>query len=506
MKTIEHHHDTGIVATRVAKNSFFIFTSKLIEISANLVTTALIARYLGVTSFGLFAIATAISTALVPLADFGVERIICREVARNTRDASRYVGITMMLRLAFSAIILAAAAGILYGFSDGDATFKAAVMIAIAGDLAYSVGTTYLAVVRSFERMEYELIVNILYKMSFLLIIIAVRIFDWGFAGIFYGRLLSALLFVGLAGLVMYGKFVKPAFVYDKKIAKFIIGESFPLAVSSLFITLIFKVDIFVLKWLGTASDVALFDVPNRMIMQAQMLPVSFSMALFPIMSRFAGADADGARARFYNNAQKFLIVLAVPIAALLISSGRPFIVVLFGSEFAEAATSLGILAPTIVFLFLISFQNLFITAMNRQVLNTVSVTIALALNFILDILLVPILGYVGASIATVVSYFILLVTNSFFIRKFGIKNDQGMFFVKTIIAGFFMLAVMIINTENALTTLIVRSIGAGAIYLAAMFALRPLSAEDIEGIKAIVRRKKTVNASDPPMIRREHE
>jgi O-antigen/teichoic acid export membrane protein len=491
MNDLKQQQEKRGVAKRVAKNSFFIFTSKVFEIFANLFTTALIARYLGVGSFGVFAVATAVSTALVPLADFGVERIICREVARNTGDATRYVAITMALRLVFSAMILATAGVILYGFSTGEAAFKAAVMVSIAGDLVYSLGTTYLAVVRSFERMGFELIINILYKLSFLLIIIAVWSFDWGLTGIFAGRLLSALLFAGLAGFVLYGKFVKPALLFDRRIAGFIIKESFPLAVSSLCITLIFRVDIFVLTWLGSASDIALFDVPNRMIMQAQMLPVSFSLALFPLLSRFAEKDGAAEGERYYNNAQKILLVLAMPIAALLISSGRPLIVALFGSEFSAAATSLGILAPTIVFLFLISFQNLFITAMNRQVLNTLSVAVALALNFILDILLVPVYGYIGASIATVLSYFVLLAMNTYFIRRLGIQTRQGALIGKTLVATCSMFPVMLIDTGNAVTTLFVRSLGAVALYLTAMVLLKPFSSEDLEGAKAVLRRKK---------------
>jgi O-antigen/teichoic acid export membrane protein len=478
-------------ARRVAKNSFYLFASRIFEIATTLIITSLTARYLGVNQFGSLAIATAIAMTLIPLADFGIERIICREIARDAGRSSLYVSTTLCLRAGLSVVILAAAAVLLRVFSTWPESVNRAVLLAIAAELVWSTGMTYLSVVKAFEQMQYELFINIAFKLSSLLLVAAVVLCDWGFLAIFQARLASSILFLLLSAALLYRKFVPLEFRFDSKLAGFMLKESYPLAIAALALALIFKVDVFLLQWLGTQADVSYFEAPNRLILQLQVLPVAFSLALFPVLSRTAAGGSNAPLSQYYANAFKFLLIVSVPFSVLLFVGSKPLIVAIFGPAFERASISLDILAPTVVFLFLIALQNLFLTAVGRQVLNTVTTVSALVLNIVLGVLLIPRYGYIGASIGTSIAYFAMMVLNSLFVRRFGVRMGNGSLVGKVVCSAALMSVTLFIDMGHYLVTMAVRFAAAGAIYLGSMILLKALSKEDLATIRDIVSKKR---------------
>lgn len=486
------HPKSGIhAARRVAKNSFYLVTSKVFEIASTLIITSITARYLGVDLFGYLAIAMAIGMTVIPIADFGIERIICREIAKHNDSSSMYVSTTLSLRAALSALIMAVTYGLLQAFSTWPHMVNQAILVAVASELIWSMGMTYFSVVKAFEQMQYELFVNIVFKAAALLFVWMVVLNDWGFMGVFYARLASSLLFLALAAVLLYGKFVTMQFTFDFRLAKFMLRESYPLAIASLALALIFKVDVFLLQWLGTPSDVSFFEAPNRLVMQLQMLPVAFSLSLFPVLSRTAGDGVDSPLSRYYGHAFKLLLIISVPLAVFLFIGSKPLITVIFGPAFHQASVSLDILAPTVVFLFLVSLQNLFLTAVGKQILNTITTVAALVLNIALDILLIPHYGFIGASIGTLVAYFFMMAMNAYFVRKYGVKTGSAFLVAKTVCAALFMSLTVFINTGHYFLTLVTRYAVAGVIYIVVMLALKAVSREDIALIREIMARRR---------------
>jgi len=478
-------------ARRIAKNSFYLVASRVFEIVTALVITSLTARYLGVDQFGYLAIATAIAMTLIPLADFGIGRIISREIARDARRSSLYVSTALVLRVCLSVAILTVAALLLHAFSTWPGSVDVAILLAIAAELISSTGMTCLSVIQAFEQMQYELFINIAFKLSSLLLIAAVVLFDWGFLAIFHARLASSVLFLVLASVILYRKFVPLGFRFDSRLGGFMLKESYPLAIAALALALTFKVEVFLLQWLGTQSDVSFFEAPNRLILQLQMLPMAFSLALFPVFSRTATEGSNAPLSLYYGNAFKFLLVVSVPISMLLFVGSRPLIVAIFGPAFEPASISLDILAPTVVFLFIIALQNLFLTAVGRQILNTVTTVAALFLNIVLGILLIPRYGFIGASIGTSIAYFAMMAMNSLFVRGYGVRMGNGPLVGKVVFSAALMSVTLFIDMGHDLVTMGLRFAAAGAIYLGSMVLLKALSKEDLATIRDIVSRKR---------------
>jgi O-antigen/teichoic acid export membrane protein len=483
---------------RIGKNSFFLLMSRAFGISVTLGIIVVVARYLGVESFGFYALVVAISMAIRPLTDFGFDRIICREISKKKSGADIYLGTTIITKIVFSIVLFSISGLLVSRFSTWNQDINLAIIIAITTELAMSMGQTYLSVIRAFERMEFEFIAITIHRLSTLVLVLMVVLYDLGFTAIFYARFLSSIAYLFISAILLYGKFVRPKFHFNFTLTKYIIRESFPLAISSLLITLIFKVDVFLLKWFGNETDIALFEAPHRLITQMQIFAISISSALFPVLSRNAKGALNGLLHQYYRNAYKFLLITGAFVATFFYIGERPLITAIFGSGFAEAAISLKILSPTICFLFLSSLQSLFIIAIGRQILNTISIATALMINILLDILLIPDYSYVGASVATLISYFIIIAINSYFINAQGVKIHLFSIFTKTAIAVFIMSSAIFINFPNNIITLISRLCIGLLLYIFSMHLLRVLSQEEISVIKNIIYKK-----SNTPTLKR---
>jgi O-antigen/teichoic acid export membrane protein len=292
---------------------------------------------------------------------------------------------------------------------------------------------------------------------------------------------------------VLFRRFVRFTARYDAGFAKFILKESYPIAVFAVLLTLVLRVDVFVLQWLKGARDVAIFEVPNRLISQVQIFATSLSVSLFPALSRSAAMGEGGKLEDYYRNAFKLLFLAGAFLAGAMVSGGAPMISLLVGREFAQSGFALKILAPSALFLFLTSLQSLLLTAMGRQAVNMGSVAVVLVLNAALDLLLVPRYSYVGASVATLVAYFALVAINSYFIRRHGLVLNLRREMAGISLGAALMCLTTFINAGGDAATVAVRLAAGTAVFAAGVFATKAVTAEEIRFLREVLtsRRKR---------------
>ena len=495
-KTLEIQAEGYEVAHRVARNSFFLLLSTILGIITRLAMIPVIARYLGVDLFGFYALIMAISMSITPIANFGVERIVCRELSKNKFDGEIYFGTTVIVKSVLSLLLFFLAIPLILWFTPWNRAVEFALIIAITEQLFFSMGQTYIAAVRAFERMEFDIYANSVHKISLFVLVLIAVILDLGFTSIFWARLASSTIFLLASIIFSYSFFLEPKFSFNSEYAKHIIKESFPVAIYSLLLALIFKVDVFLLEWFGNQRDVALFEGPHRLASQMQILATSISFAIFPVLSRISNNNLNHSLQQYYRETYKLLFISGVLLAALLFLGGKSLITAIFGNEFTESAVSLQILSPIVVFLFIVILQTSFLIAINKQTLNLVAIGISLAINVILDILLIPIFSYIGASISTLISYFFLMVISANFVRKQGITLDLIGTVSKTVGIGIIVCGVVFFNLSSDISTLILRSCVGISLYIVLLFTLQVITKKEIRIIKSMFLRKSRVSRS----------
>lgn len=155
------------------------------------------------------------------------------------------------------------------------------------------------------------------------------------------------------------------------------------------------------LGYFSDMSAVALFQVVVPLVTLTKVVQQSFGVLYEPEASRLFARDDRVELERFYWRSAVWVAVLTFPAFALAFVAADPLTVLLYGERYAEAAPILSILALGMFFDSVLGFNTPTIRVAGAlRWLVGANVTAA-AVNVVLNILLIPSMGALGAAIAT---------------------------------------------------------------------------------------------------------
>ena len=182
----------------------------------------------------------------------------------------------------------------------------------------------------------------------------------------------------------------------------------------------------------------------------------------------------------------RYLIIIMLPIAigVTLLSDG--LILLIYGHEFTGSTTALQILIWSILLGGInLVFLNLLVS-IDRQKLNTLSVGICAIVNIFLNLILIPVLSYNGAAIATIMTNVVLFIVAFYFVSKYLQVLPLHKILIKPAIGALIMGAFVYYFIDVNIFLLVPL---AGVVYLVILIALKTFTGEDWDIVKKIVRR-----------------
>jgi O-antigen/teichoic acid export membrane protein len=181
--------------------------------------------------------------------------------------------------------------------------------------------------------------------------------------------------------------------------------ESWPLFLNQLLQGLFFKIDALLLPSLAGLSAAGAYSAAYRVSEGAGIVSSSFTLALFPRLSRTADLSAA------YRLALRILLQAAFPLAAGVALLAEPVIGLVGGREYLpDAAIALTILICYLPLSYANGLTQYVLIAAGRQRLLTAAFVAAVLFNLAANFVLIPRFGYVGAAWVTVLSEVVLLV------------------------------------------------------------------------------------------------
>ena len=160
------------------------------------------------------------------------------------------------------------------------------------------------------------------------------------------------------------------------------------------------RVDSLILKSLSGNEAVAYYDVASRFIFVVFMLSQIFGAALLPALS--SARDESDDFQRIAARALKALAFLGLPIAVGGCLLANPLMTLLFGWKYAPAGPAFGVLIPSVFFFFMSRISVNILAIKNTG--NLIKIYLSLSvLNIVLNLLLIPRFGFMGASWASLI-------------------------------------------------------------------------------------------------------
>ncbi len=413
-------------ARRVAKNSVAPIVLQLFNKAIDTAFMMLALRILTPQGAGQYYFVVNIIVYTDIFINFGLNTFLQREVARAREQGSRYLGNAVLLRLGLcmvAAPLLAAfvilwpwLARLLVGASRPvgvvqlDSQQVWALALFAVGLLPANVAAALTAIFQANERMEQPAAITVVSTVLKAGLGTAALLAGWGIVGLGAVSIVTNLVTLVILGALAGRLLSVSRMVADRVLLGEMVRESWPLMINNLLSMGFFKADVILLKAMRGDIVLGLYSgVAYKIIDAINIIPSSFTFALFPLMSRYADTSRQ-AMSRAYRLAVRLLIIVALPLAFSLTVLAYPLARIIGGSGYMpDSAIALQLMVWSIPLGFVNSVTHYVLIALGRQRQLTLAFLVGLAFNVLTNALAIPVWSYRASAVIHILSEGVLL-------------------------------------------------------------------------------------------------
>jgi O-antigen/teichoic acid export membrane protein len=162
-----------------------------------------------------------------------------------------------------------------------------------------------------------------------------------------------------------------------------------------------YRLDQWLLGAIAGPHELGLYSVAVAWSEAVFYLPEAVGMVMRPDLVRGSRAQA----ARQGATAFRIAVILTLPVVLFLVVAAPILCVTVFGDEFAGSVDALRILAPGAFGIVALKLLANALTAQNKPMLGNAAIAVAFATTIVLDLVLIPPYGGLGAAIASTLAY-----------------------------------------------------------------------------------------------------
>ena len=398
-----HPGDTGHFR-KIVDNIGWLFFDKVLRLVAGLAIGVWVARYLGPADYGLLNYALSFVALFASLSLLGLNNIVVRDLVRNPENRDAILGSAFMLKLigGFGSII--AAVLVQYMLHPDEALVMVLVVIIAAGFVFQSLDVIdfwFQARVLSkyiIWAKLFALVISALLRIVCILLKAPVMAF---------ALIVTIDLILGAAGLVLVYRFTGGSLKkwrWNLGIVKSLMRDSWPLAIAAVSSMTYMKIDqVFIKSMLGN-HELGLYSASVTIAEIWYFIPLVITQTFLPVILKTKKISEELYIARL-QILYDVMTVLSVSVSVVITIFANPIIHLLYGDSYAGAGTILAIyfwaglpLSLTMVTTQYIVSENYTTISIFRSIAGALS-------NVLLNLLLIPRYGIVGAAWATIISY-----------------------------------------------------------------------------------------------------
>lgn len=396
------------------KNFSWMFFSKITQLASSFIVGVLVARHLGVSSYGTYSAIIAVTAIASNISAFGLNHLITKEVKAKEFTHGQILGSSIFIRVIVA--ILLAVLG--YGLVDlfVDPKYRILILVILLGQI-FLAAKVYEFYCLAFSKMKAFSIITAIVIIAFailkaLLVFFDAQLTDFLIILAVQPMLLGCLIFV-------YFHFKKISDVklsIDKTVCFALVKKSFPLVLSSLTAIIYLKVDILMLASIKGEYEAGIYAVASRLSEIWYFIPTLIAGAAFPRMLELKRKSQIEYTQRL-SLMMDIFCAMSVALALFFTLFSEIIITLLFGKEYVESAIVLSIHIWAGVFIFLRAIVNKWLISEDLYYLSFATHAFGAIGNILLNLYLIPMYGPIGAAIATVVSYALASYFSLFFVK-----------------------------------------------------------------------------------------
>ena len=420
------------------KKAVFINTAsqiivRFVTLGLTLVSVKLLASYLGTSGLGSYNTVTTYINFFIVLADLGLFSVTVREIAKNRENEKKVLSNVFVVRL-ISALLASLAAIIIVFLTNYSQEIKFGTLLGTGFLFFNLLGSVYDMVLQSRLKMQYSALAEFLSK---LLSVVALYIIV-----LFQGSFLVIMSTVALYGLFIFvfkwlfsRRYVVFGPEYNKEIAKWIFGLSWPIGIVFIMNNIFMKIDTLMVFGIKGSEAAGIYTVAYKVLEVSAFIGAYFANSLKPSISQYIHTNKI-AVVRIIQKGLNVALFLATPITLAAVIFSREIILFLSTPEFLSGSLALVLLSLALPFIFFDALlAEIYIANDERRLMIKIFIFIV-SFNIILNSILIPIFSFSAAAFTTLLSEIVLLSINLYFTKKIVDFNLNLNIITKIVLAG----------------------------------------------------------------------
>lgn len=474
--------------SRLAKNTTYLTVASIGQKIVAFVYFALIARIVGVEWTGTYFLALSVVVMIGVLADFGLTPVLVREIAKNPERKQSLLSSVLGIKVVFS--IIAAIVVVIVANAFGyDETTRLLMYVAIAVMILDTIHLTLYGAFRGLHILKYESIGIFVGMVITMLVGVASLLIEPNLTILIVALICGSTWNVLYVGNRLVSRGIRPwKLSWSSSTTKKLLGIALPFALAAIFVKIYSTVDTMLLAHYIDEAAVGLYSIAYKLTYAFQFLPLAFVAALYPAFSSLISKKDSRGLMKTFEQSMWYMLIIAVPVVLGLFSTADLVVPLVYGSDFIGSILPLQALVFVLLFIFADYPLGSLLNADDRQVTKTVIVGLTMVVNIIANLVLIPMYGVLGASIAALISFAFLFVVSFIAIQK-TLKYTVWSFLKLSapIVAAGLVMTVVVLFTKDVINIV---AIPLGAlVYLACLFLFKALTLDQLRLIKGSLKK-----------------
>ncbi len=480
------------------RSAAFSLAYQLIGAAFTAILTLYLVRKLGPDDYGIYALATSVGAIVVLLSDAGLAQAAARFIAEHREDHAelhRFVVTTFRLKLVAGGIMsvaLLALAGPIAG-AYGIPGLETPLRFVALAVFFQSIMFLALAYFEAMSRNEVTLLLSFGESFSETVTSIGLVAAGAGVAGATAGRATGYGVAAFLSMILIFRAVRPPTEPSKRSVASYsrlIAGYAVALLVIDGVMTLFSRVDVLLIGGYLGSDDAGIFEAPMRLTILLMYLGNAVASGYTP---RLAGRPGEPVRIEVFQAAMRWLLMCQCFAAVVILVWATPIANLALGTGYGESAAVLRALSPYVFLAGLASVVTLAVNYLGEARRRIPLALGALALNVVIDIILIPRIGPIAGAIGTGAA-FALYVPGHFLVLRRRIGLPLRPLAATTCrsfaAAGFAALPLLAIGTGKLSFVAVCGGLVAGvALFAVGLVLTREVSTDEIRQGIAVVRR-----------------
>lgn len=390
---------------RYAANTSWMMAEQMLRIVAGLLVGIWVARYLGPEQFGLFSYVLAFTAIFAGVAKLGLDGILVRELVNYPERRDTYLGTAFWLKAIGAALVMIIMAAIV-PFTSNNQTTNLYIFIVAFG-----------LIFQSFEVVEFYFQSKVLAKVISICKAIQLAISSLikiylvlTQADLVWFVCVTALDTISLAVSYFVAYKIRGNVVFfkafNKKIAKELLKDSWPLIFSSLVVMIYMRIDQIMIKEMLGDYEVGVYSAAVRLIEVIYFIPTLLAKSLFPAILNAKKASSELYSSRMLS-LYRSVTIIAILFLIFIALFNETIILHLYGEQYSESAQILQAYSYSTVFVFFLVISGMWYISENHKLLALYRNIVAALINISMNFILIPRYGIVGAAYSTLFSFFL---------------------------------------------------------------------------------------------------